>query len=171
MALYISGLVSRATRLRIPAVHRLCRPQRLPRVLPFSQLSPKGPGRHYYHLHHHRLTCPIIAQQQRKFSSTRPACEESTESTSPVALDALPICCPGCGAYTQTIEPDELGYYSESRRRKFSAEGQQKPAPGEQEVDNPDGLKDEGEVAAETIEKALRIAERNEGKAPLPKRK
>ena len=31
--------------------------------------------------------------------------------------DALPICCPGCGAYTQTIEPDRPGYYSESRKQ------------------------------------------------------
>lgn len=87
-----------------------------------------------------------------------------------MALDALPICCPGCGAYAQTVEPNELGYYSEGRRRKFSSEEQHKPDTEEQEVDNPDELKDEGEVAAETIEKALRVAEKNEGKAPRPKR-
>ena len=169
MAPYINGLVSRATRLRSTTVPRLYRPRYLPRTIPlwplFSRLSPNSSGRH-----HHQLTCPIGSQQKRNLSYTSPAYEESTESTSPVALDALPICCPGCGAYAQTVEPNELGYYSEGRRRKFSSEEQHKPDTEEQEVDNPDELKDEGEVAAETIEKALRVAEKNEGKAPRPKR-
>lgn len=173
MAPYIRGLVSRATRLRSTIVPRLYKHQHLPRTLSswslFSPLSPKGSSGHHHH-HHRQLSCLIGTQQQRNISSTGPAVEERTESTSALALDALPVCCPGCGAYAQTVEPTELGYYSESRRRKFSVEGQQKPDTEEQEVDNSDELKNEGEVAAETIEKALRVAEKNEGKAPRPKR-
>lgn len=173
MAPYIRGLVSRATRLRSTIVPRLYKHQHLPRTLSswslFSPLSPKGSSGHHHH-HHRQLSCLIGTQQQRNISSTGPAVEEPTESTSALALDALPVCCPGCGAYAQTVEPTELGYYSESRRRKFSVERQQKPDTEEQEVDNPDESKDEGEVAAETIENALRVAEKNEGKAPRPKR-
>lgn len=31
--------------------------------------------------------------------------------------DVLPVCCPGCGAFSQTIEPDEPGYYGASRKQ------------------------------------------------------
>ena len=29
----------------------------------------------------------------------------------------LPLCCPGCGAYSQTIDPNEPGYYDEGRKQ------------------------------------------------------
>lgn len=32
-------------------------------------------------------------------------------------IDVLPTCCPGCGAFSQTIEPNEPGYYSASRKQ------------------------------------------------------
>lgn len=31
--------------------------------------------------------------------------------------NVLPTCCPGCGAFSQTIEPNEPGYYSKSRKQ------------------------------------------------------
>lgn len=31
--------------------------------------------------------------------------------------DILPISCPGCGAYAQTIDPNEPGYYSRTRKK------------------------------------------------------
>lgn len=31
--------------------------------------------------------------------------------------EALPVCCPGCGAFTQTIEPEEPGYYGGNRKQ------------------------------------------------------
>lgn len=31
--------------------------------------------------------------------------------------EVLPICCPGCGAPSQTIEPNEPGYYSTGRKQ------------------------------------------------------
>ncbi|KAL4811161.1 hypothetical protein BDV18DRAFT_6185 [Aspergillus unguis] len=38
----------------------------------------------------------------------------------------LPTCCPGCGAYAQTVEPNEPGYYGKTRKqtRKASSEAQ-----------------------------------------------
>ena len=35
---------------------------------------------------------------------------------SPALLKQLPWSCPGCGAYTQLVEPDEAGYYSLTRK-------------------------------------------------------
>lgn len=51
-----------------------------------------------------------------------PPSEESSSPPPPpasIALrsDVLPVCCPGCGAYSQTIEPADPGYYDVSRRR------------------------------------------------------
>lgn len=48
--------------------------------------------------------------------------EEVTTPPSPptnvsLRADTLPISCPGCGAYAQTIEPDEPGYYSRTRKK------------------------------------------------------
>ena len=36
--------------------------------------------------------------------------------TKATALPALPWTCPGCGAYTQNVSPDEAGYYSPTRK-------------------------------------------------------
>ncbi|KAL3479482.1 telomere stability and silencing-domain-containing protein [Aspergillus californicus] len=33
------------------------------------------------------------------------------------ARSSLPVCCPGCGAYSQTVEPNEAGYYSKTKKR------------------------------------------------------
>jgi hypothetical protein len=31
--------------------------------------------------------------------------------------DSLPVCCPGCGAFSQTVEENEPGYYGTSRKQ------------------------------------------------------
>ncbi|KAH8435040.1 uncharacterized protein LDX57_012669 [Aspergillus melleus] len=59
-------------------------------------------------------------KQQRLFSSTTP----SHTIPSLRAEEFLPVCCPGCGAYSQTLDPEEAGYYGEARKqtRKFLSE-------------------------------------------------
>ncbi|KAL4875799.1 hypothetical protein BJY04DRAFT_211019 [Aspergillus karnatakaensis] len=44
--------------------------------------------------------------------------EDLTESSTPEpAQPTIPICCPGCGAYSQTVEPNEAGYYGKTRKQ------------------------------------------------------
>lgn len=173
MVPFFRGLGSRVIRLRNPIAPPLYRPQHLPRALSsrshprLSTPPPKVfPGHH--HLHH--PSCPIGTNQQRCLSSTGSAYAEPTEPPSSSALSALPVCCPGCGAYAQIVDPEELGYYSEGRRRKFNIERGQKPENLEQGAEATDELRIEGEVAAGTIEKALRDAEEKGKRAPPPKR-
>lgn len=84
-------------------------------------------------------------------------------------MNTIPICCPGCGAYAQTIDPGELGFYGEGRRRKF-AKGQSAPKEEDKDAGNTEELKTEGEAAAERIEKVLRDAEEKGYTRPAPKR-
>ena len=55
------------------------------------------------------------ANAHRAFSTTR-----FRQSEAPIQnlTDVLPICCPGCGAFSQTVEPEEPGYYSKSRKSR-----------------------------------------------------
>lgn len=52
--------------------------------------------------------------QYRKFSSSRLLQQQVNIEN---LTDVLPTCCPGCGAFSQTIEPNEPGYYSASRKQ------------------------------------------------------
>lgn len=52
--------------------------------------------------------------QCRKFTTSRP---RKAETDAENLIDVLPTCCPGCGAFSQTIEPNEPGYYSSSRKQ------------------------------------------------------
>lgn len=54
--------------------------------------------------------------------STSSEAQPSKDSPELLA-DALPLNCPGCGAYAQTIEPDQPGYYNTSKKhtRKLMA--------------------------------------------------
>lgn len=151
----LRGIASRAIKPRHITSASLYRSQPIPRVLPSLSLfsSPKIPF-----LSHGTIN------QQRSFSSTiQTYANLDTTNT-------LPICCPGCGAYAQTIEPDELGYYSEGRRRKFAAKEQQAPKEGNKGADITEDLKTEGEAAAERIEKVLRDAEEKGYDKPAPRR-
>lgn len=69
--------------------------------------------------------------------------EESTTTSASLHADTLPISCPGCGAYAQTIEPSEPGYYSRTRkkakklwhkRQQVIAKDKQLSRDGEEEV-------------------------------------
>ena len=53
-------------------------------------------------------------KQCRNFSSSR---LQRTQANIEDLHDVLPTCCPGCGAFSQTIEPNEPGYYSASRKQ------------------------------------------------------
>ena len=72
-----------------------------------------------------RNTPPILASAFSTIHAQRQQIAPEEYAT------ALPICCPGCGAFSQTIEPEEPGYYSRSRKqtrkllalRKTEAEG------------------------------------------------
>ncbi|KAJ5976206.1 hypothetical protein N7481_009913 [Penicillium waksmanii] len=59
----------------------------------------------------------------RLFSTTRFQRKAAIENLT----DVIPVCCPGCGAFSQTVEPDEPGYYGASRKqtRKLLATRQQ----------------------------------------------
>ncbi|KAJ5570571.1 uncharacterized protein N7459_010001 [Penicillium hispanicum] len=50
----------------------------------------------------------------RSLSTTR---LQSQLATTQDLTDVLPVCCPGCGAFTQTVEPNEPGFYSKSRKQ------------------------------------------------------
>lgn len=62
---------------------------------------------------------------QRTFHS---ASVQRQEATSENLIEILPVSCPGCGAFSQTIEPDEPGYYGATRKqtRKLLQEEQKK---------------------------------------------
>ncbi|KAJ5779704.1 hypothetical protein N7457_007424 [Penicillium paradoxum] len=52
-------------------------------------------------------------RQCRCFSTTLSQRDQPT--VEPLA-DSLPVCCPGCGAFSQTVEANEPGYYGTSRK-------------------------------------------------------
>ncbi|KAL2828973.1 hypothetical protein BDW59DRAFT_159371 [Aspergillus cavernicola] len=77
-------------------------------------------------------------------------------SKSPEPLESvLPLCCPGCGAYAQTVEPKEPGYYGSVRKqtRKLLSEAQTEATERHSLLE-----------AAETIKQALEETE----EAPKP---
>lgn len=50
---------------------------------------------------------------------------------------SLPLSCPGCGAFTQWVTPEEAGYYSVNRKsvkeyiRRFSSDSEKSPSEAE----------------------------------------
>lgn len=101
------GAISRTLRLDVRLASKTCPRQLANTFYPCVRLPPS-------------VAKPFTrAGQQtrnplRAFSTTR-----SHPSQAPVEelTDVLPACCPGCGAFSQTIEPNEPGYYSESRKQ------------------------------------------------------
>lgn len=53
-------------------------------------------------------------RQCRRLSTTTRRLEHAPSEH---ITDSLPLCCPGCGAFSQTIEPNEPGYYSTNRKQ------------------------------------------------------
>lgn len=51
----------------------------------------------------------------RRNFSTSPL--QQQYSSPEILADVFPICCPGCGAFSQTVEPDEPGYYNLERKQ------------------------------------------------------
>lgn len=117
--------------------------------------TPAAAGRSWNPGHPGSLTQP------RNFSSTTRLRAEPTG----IIHSAIPLCCPGCGAYSQTVDPNEPGYYSKTRKetRKRIAETkrllEEKNEEGEDAVD----LKTQGENAAREIEQLITPAETEEG--------
>ncbi|GES61072.1 circularly permuted YqeH GTPase [Aspergillus terreus] len=73
----------------------------------------------------------------------------------------LPICCPGCGAYAQTVEPNEPGYYSKTRKqtRKLLSETKQVVHGEKNGLDEGNDLKAKGKEAANTIQQVIKESE------------
>lgn len=59
-----------------------------------------------------------LRRQCRCFSTTRFQREQPpAEPQIDTLADSLPLCCPGCGAFSQTVEANEPGYYGTSRKQ------------------------------------------------------
>ncbi|KAI3002058.1 hypothetical protein CBS147346_6182 [Aspergillus niger] len=104
----------------------------------------------------------------RSFSTSIPL--HASPSPEPIIEEAvLPVCCPGCGAYAQTVEPSEPGYYGKTRKqtRKLLSETKQF-VEGEENGEEGKGLKAEGEKAADRIQKYLELTDVG-GSVPRPK--
>ena len=54
---------------------------------------------------------------QRNYSSEVPEQSAGNFDVPATSSYELPLCCPGCGAYSQTIDPNEPGYYDEGRKQ------------------------------------------------------
>lgn len=55
----------------------------------------------------------FLNQKPRFFSTA----QSNPKPSSEVYSEFLPICCPGCGAYSQTVEPNEPGYYGKQLKK------------------------------------------------------
>lgn len=185
MAPCLRGMVSRAIRLRHIPPTLLHRSQLPPRALSARSLfSPPPPSPQVFPSHSFGGR-PIGTNQCRGLSSTVRACANATDP----ATSILPVCCPGCGAYAQTVDSNELGYYGKHRLNKL-AKGQRIPDVEDENVGNTEdptaeaqqpsdvnnedaetigNLRTEGEAAAETIEQVLRDSKEKD-KPPRPKR-
>ncbi|PYI21365.1 hypothetical protein BO99DRAFT_400951 [Aspergillus violaceofuscus CBS 115571] len=127
---YLGRIVPRATRtFRLPSQLQSCARQ-LPlyRFTRPEVLARRTPASHY------------TSKELRNYSTA----DSPPAISSSISPESLPVCCPGCGAYAQTVEPDEPGYYGKTRKhiRKLGQEAQQLVAAPEAE----------GEKAAERIQ-------------------
>lgn len=98
---------------------------------------------------------------------TLPPIPESRVEPDPIQ-NVLPLCCPGCGAFSQTVNPNEPGYYSKTRKktRKRLAETKRTSSERgtEERQEGTADLKTQGEDAARDIRQL--IAAKEEGKKP-----
>ncbi|PYH46848.1 uncharacterized protein BP01DRAFT_337306 [Aspergillus saccharolyticus JOP 1030-1] len=121
---YLGRILPRATRIhRLPS-HFQPRAGRLPLHL----LTRPGPTRRTPEsrcINHQLLrsysTTDSPSTTEPPSTAGLPAVTFSSDSapdfSSPISADVLPICCPGCGAYAQTVDPNEPGYYSKTRKQ------------------------------------------------------
>ncbi|KAE8150418.1 hypothetical protein BDV25DRAFT_154358 [Aspergillus avenaceus] len=154
MSPYLGRIVSRTPRLK--QLHsRFSRPiQQLTRVQPWPKFFPPSelPIRNVHGL--------VNITQRRNLSLATSTPENTSEPAEPV----IPVCCPGCGAYAQTIDPQEPGYYSRTKTvLKHAPDAEQETREAEEVED----LQTKGEEAALTIQKAIKELEMNP-RAPKP---
>ncbi|KAJ6189697.1 hypothetical protein N7519_004605 [Penicillium mononematosum] len=73
--------------------------------------------------------------------------------------DSLPVCCPGCGAFSQTVEENEPGYYGTSRKQIRKLLAVRKGAIADKIIQQNEAISTEGdELSAQqddTIEEAV----------------
>ncbi|CAI7659151.1 unnamed protein product [Penicillium viridicatum] len=105
------SLCSRGAVFRNPKLNLL---RLLPKTIPRSQtqtlFSPRAAPQSKVLTDLHR--------QCRCFSTTRFQREQpQVEPQVDTLADSLPVCCPGCGAFSQTVEANEPGYYGTSRKQ------------------------------------------------------
>ncbi|KAL1964026.1 hypothetical protein VTN77DRAFT_7572 [Rasamsonia byssochlamydoides] len=121
---------------------------------------------------------PAEVSLQDNDPSTPPAQESTSSSSSSPSSpflnkELLPLCCPGCGAYAQTIDPNEPGYYSRTRKKtrkllkqaKEALVSQKKQASSaEQEGDEKDEKDKEGEKGdTESNDGSLEAPDKEDG--------
>ncbi|KAJ5781781.1 uncharacterized protein N7518_010264 [Penicillium psychrosexuale] len=104
------SLCSRGAVFRNPRLNLLrLLPNSIPRSHaqnPFSRAAPQSKG------------LADLRRQCRCFSTTRLQREQPlAEPQAGTLADSLPLCCPGCGAFSQTVEANEPGYYGTSRKQ------------------------------------------------------
>lgn len=130
-------------------------PRPLPQRIPFRSFSARPQS-------FPELSFDPLPFKRRLFSSTAPSHADPSLRTE----DVLPVCCPGCGAYTQTIEPEEPGYYGKLRKqtRKFLSEARKETSDSE----SLEGFK-ETNVGGEEAEESNALS-LNEADVPKPDR-
>ncbi|KAL4892654.1 hypothetical protein BDV59DRAFT_37979 [Aspergillus ambiguus] len=102
-------------------------------------------------------------QQRHSLSTTAPPHIKPSD----LVESALPVCCPGCGAYAQTVEPNEPGYYSKTRKHTRKALSETKQVAGNSGLDGEPDLETKGKEAAETIQRVIKESE--DSTAPKPR--
>ncbi|KAE8373799.1 hypothetical protein BDV26DRAFT_271270 [Aspergillus bertholletiae] len=160
MSPYLGRIIPRTPRLKYVAPQSPCQLQQLPRAQfarSFFQQPRVLPIRN--------ANSTINEPQRRLLSSGPLLYAKSSELTGRI----LPVCCPGCGAYAQTIEPGEPGYYSKTRKqtRKLLSETEQATSVQDGETGEVSDLKTEGERAASTIQQLIKESV-EEAAAPKP---
>lgn len=106
MSLCSRGAVFRNPRLNLLRLF----PKTIPRSQAQTLLSPRAAPQ--------SKVLTDLRRQCRCFSTTRVQREQpQSESQVDTLADSLPVCCPGCGAFSQTVEANEPGYYGTSRKQ------------------------------------------------------
>lgn len=113
---------------------------------------------------------PPVPVQHRKIlvEETSVAPREDTDSAIPplpptsisLHADTLPISCPGCGAYAQTIDSNEPGFYSRTRKKakQLWHKKQQAIVKEQRAISSQDGEgTDDGATGSDPLDKAGKL--------------
>ncbi|KAJ5659810.1 hypothetical protein N7507_006261 [Penicillium longicatenatum] len=121
-----------------------------------------------------QISCGSITTQMpnsRRLFSTTPI--QRKEVTAEELAEVLPVCCPGCGAFTQTIEPDEPGYYGGNRKQtrkliashKGAADKENAVINNTEPIELADGIIEQGEPVSDSLPEQTAA---EESTAPVP---